>query len=102
VHAKDGWTLDCLISPSLAQKTPDTSPHFQISKIPFVAFFALIWGAYTQNFSSLASKLRDKFEVTDGRMNRYASPLNVCERVEKSAINKFLNFSTRFARRGKL
>jgi len=35
----------------------------KISKIPLGASLALIWGVFVQNFSSLALKSREEFEV---------------------------------------
>jgi len=46
--------------PSLAQKPPHIPASRQNIKNPLGNFLALIWQVYMQNFSSLASKLKEE------------------------------------------
>jgi len=75
----------------LSLKTSISQPANKISKIWLLTFPALVQFVYVQNFSPLASKLGEEFEVTDRQMDifpRYAIQ------------STFSSSSTHFAQRG--
>jgi len=56
------------------RKKPHLSPPDKISKIPLTIFLTFVWGVYVQNFSSIALKLSEEFEVTDRHRGQTTSP----------------------------